>query len=142
LQNLVTIVVRFILTTIKMVKKILMFGLIAGIFPAVSYAAIPVEYNANYKFQDTWTSITDSLVQMDATRKLGADIQPSVFLTLNQDFQKVFDFFPKDTSFKLVYQQCLSSSRTLSQLPNFNGANYNQLEAFFSSCFQPLQDVI
>ncbi|HMT26887.1 MAG TPA: PKD domain-containing protein, partial [Candidatus Absconditabacterales bacterium] len=107
-----------------------------------SRAAIPVEYNANYQFQANWSKILETLVQLEATRKTGGEIQPTIFLQLNLDFQKVFEFFPPETSFKTTYQQCLSSSQNLASLPNFNGANYNQLENFFSYCSQPLQSII
>lgn len=126
----------------KHLQKTLISAITSIMLLGFSHAQVPAEYLPNYQFQDARKQVQDILIQLDASRRVGAPILPATFSELSQNFQRAFGYFPQDPNFKVVYQQCQASSQGLAQLPNFSGPNINALENFFSVCFDPLQEVI
>lgn len=100
-------------------------------------AAIPVEYRPNYKIEAQRNEVQDLLVKIQAAKQVGSNIDTSLFTKLYNDFDFVFDYFPKKPEFKTVYEQCLITAQTLSR-----GFDYNNFSLFSNNCFDPLQSII
>lgn len=101
------------------------------------FAQVEQEYIANYAIATEWTQIQNLFVDIEAATKVGQDIDSAKFTQLNQYFTKVFDYFPQDYAFKLVYEQCKSLSQKL-------GANYsyNTLSSFMDNCHKPFNTIV
>ena len=104
---------------------------------AETSAAIPVEYRPNYKIERQWSEILDILVKIQAAKQVGGNIDATLFTKLYDDFEVVFDYFPKKPEFKTVYEQCMITTQTLS-----NGFDYNNFSLFSNNCYDPLQAII
>jgi hypothetical protein len=50
---------------------------------------------------------------------------------------KVFDYFPQDYTFKLVYEQCKSLSKKLGV-----SYSYNLLSSFMDNCHKPFNNIV
>jgi hypothetical protein len=59
---------------------------------------------------------------------------------LNASFQSVLPKFPQEYTFKVVYQQCLTLSQSLTTYSNVD--YQNKLSAFMTSCYKPFSDIL
>lgn len=104
---------------------------------SVASAQIPDEYNANYKIKTNRDKIQSLLVQIEASKKVGNDVAPSVFQNLNSSFSQVFPFFPQQNTYKIVYEQCNQLSKALSTQYEFG-----KFTSFIDGCFDPLNTIL
>lgn len=102
-----------------------------------SFAQIPSEYLPNSHINTAWTSILNTLTELQAYRKTGNDVPASMFATLNTNFKTVFKYFPNNPSYNLIYKQCeLTTSKLTSSV------NYDDYNTFVSKCFDPLSNIL
>lgn len=118
------------------IKKLLLLSL-SFISTGIAFASIPDYYIANYEIQDDWNKISEIFVNIEAANKIWQTISQDVFSDLNLHFNKVFDKFPQDYNFKVVYRQCLETTNTLSQ--EYSRTN---LVVFMENCYSPLNDIL
>jgi PKD repeat protein len=101
------------------------------------FAAIPSEYNANYKISWPWDQVNEAMVKIEALRKTGTKVPPSLFSQLNSQFQAVFQYLPQTPNDKLIYEQCRITSQKLS-----TAYTYDDFNGFYNQCYTPLLDII
>ncbi len=101
------------------------------------FAAIPSEYNANYRISWPWEQVNEAMVKIEALRKTGTDVPPSLFSALNSQFQSVFQYLPQNPNDKLIYEQCRITSQRLS-----TAYTYDDFNSFYNQCYTPLLDII
>ncbi|MCF7834746.1 PKD domain-containing protein [Candidatus Gracilibacteria bacterium] len=100
-------------------------------------SSVPKEYIANYKISSDREKIQQLLVEIESANKIGAEIPASKFGDLNSSFNSIFQYFPQDYDFKVVYQQCLTLSQDLSF-----GYTYNKLVSFMDNCYKPFKQIL
>jgi hypothetical protein len=77
------------------------------------------------------------MVRIEALRKTGGTIPPSLFSQLNTNFQSVFNYLPQDPDQKIIYEQCRITTQKLS-----TNYNYDDFTTFYNQCYGPLMDII
>jgi hypothetical protein len=76
-------------------------------------------------------------VKIDAKTKLGEPIDKSIFLDLYSSFEAVFPHFPQNYEFKVIYEQCLLTTKDLS-----TAYSLQKLSAFTEKCSQPFSNIV
>ena len=117
--------------------KIVIFWLYLAYSIGWVFAAIPNEYNANYRISGPWEQVNDAMVKIEALRKTGTQIPSSLFSQLNTQFQSVFQYLPQFPNDKLIYEQCRITSQRLS-----TAYTYDDFNGFYNQCYTPLLDII
>lgn len=102
-----------------------------------SFAAVPSEYYPNYKIQASWDQIVEHMVKIEAYKQTWNDIPPAIFADLNKSFKKVFTYFPQSANNKVVYEQCLLTTKNLS-----TKYQYDKFLVFRDRCFDPINKII
>lgn len=100
-------------------KKVL-FLLSCFLFFWYSFASVPSYYIANYQIDSDLEKIENALIDIDANSNLWVEIERSVFLDFYNWLDSVQSYLPQDYSFQVVYNQCLTLSKSLSQQYNLN----------------------
>jgi PKD repeat protein len=72
------------------------------------------------------------MVKIEALRKTGTEVPPSLFSQLNGQFNAVFQYLPQTPNEKLIYEKCRITSQRLSTAYNY----------FYNQCYTPLLDII
>lgn len=103
----------------------------------MGFAQIPAEYLPNSHINNAWTSILDTLTELQAYRKTGNDVPPSMFSTLNGSFKTAFKYFPSNPSYNVIYKQCDITTAKLS-----SKVVYEDYNTFVSKCFDPLSAIL
>ncbi|HKL44223.1 MAG TPA: PKD domain-containing protein [Candidatus Absconditabacterales bacterium] len=121
--------------TKKIIKNLLTSLSLIGL--GVTFAAIPNQYIANHDIVDDREQISQIFVQIEANNKIGEQTPTSTFSTLNQSFSNIFNRFPQDYDFQVIYQQCLSLTNSLG-----NVYNYNTFASFMDNCYKPFTQIL
>lgn len=116
---------------------IVFFSYIISFGSSQTSSSVPKEYIANYKISSDREKIQQLLVEIESANKIWSEIPASKFGDLNTSFSNIFQYFPQDYDFKIVYQQCLSLSQELSF-----GYTYNKLVSFMDNCYKPLKQIL
>jgi len=77
------------------------------------------------------------MVKIEALRKTGTTIPPSLFSALNTQFQSVFQYLPQSPNDRLTYEQCRITTQRLSTT-----YTYDDFSTFYNQCYTPLLDII
>lgn len=103
----------------------------------VSFAQIPTEYLPNSHINSAWTSILNTLTELQAYKKTGNDVPASMFASLNANFKTAFQYFPSNPSYNVIYKQCdITTAKLAKQV------NYDDYNIFISKCFDPLSNIL
>lgn len=121
--------------TKKIIKNLLTSLSLIGL--GVTFAAIPNQYIANHDIVDDREQISQIFVQIEANNKIWEQTPTSTFSTLNQSFSNIFNRFPQDYDFQVIYQQCLSLTNSLG-----NVYNYNTFASFMDNCYKPFTQIL
>lgn len=103
-------------------------------------AGIPNEYKPNYETSASRDTILGTFVEIDAANKIWKQIPKSKILDLNSNFQKVFPKYPQDYTFKVIYEQCIQLSDSLSRYSSWQ--YLNQMTSFVNNCQKKLTEII
>lgn len=124
---------------IKNIKKIIKisFILVPILTLGISFWSVPNEYIANYDIKDDRQQISNIFIQIEANNKIWTQTPLSTFKKLHQSFSNIFPQFPQDYDFKVVYEQCLQLSNSLS---NIN--SYNTFASFMDNCYKPFSQIL
>jgi hypothetical protein len=74
---------------------------------------VPEEYYPNYHIDKEWEELLDYFVEVEASSKVGAELQEQLFRDILRTFDIVFDYFPQSSSNEIIYRQCKISAREL-----------------------------
>ena len=122
----------------KIFKTAFTLGLfIIGVFWFTTAQSVPAEFYPNYTIQTDWNKIQEHFVQIEAAQRIWATISSEIFKELNTRFKVVFPAFPQDYNFKVIYEQCIQLSSSLSD-------NYSEtiFQGFMNNCYKPLNQTI
>jgi len=100
-------------------------------------AQVPEEYYPNFHIDDEWELLLDYFVEVEASTKVGAELQEELFRDILDVFESIFDYFPQSSKNEIVYRQCKISARELS-----SQVSRSKYSTFKDRCFAPLGQLI
>lgn len=102
-----------------------------------AFWAVPDYYRANYSISKDWENIKKIFVEIEANNQIWDITPPETFISLNNSFNHVFQTFPQEYKFQIVYQKCKSLSQTL-----WVWFETNTFASFMDNCFKPLSTIL
>lgn len=120
-------------------KSILITSCIAllWVFSSNAHADVPAEYYPNYQIADSYESLLDLFVEVEAISSIGEDIPASLFSEMNQVFGRVFPYLPQTSNNQIIYRQCELLTQELT-----SGVDSLKYLRFKDRCFTPLGWII
>lgn len=118
-------------------KKLGTLLVILAVFLFSKTFAISQEYYPNYKIDKPWNEIIQLLTKIEAYNGAWKTPPANIFSTLNKDFKTVFNYFPSDPNYKIVYEQCLLTTESL-----VGWVNYDKYLIFRDRCFDSLNKIL
>lgn len=103
---------------------------------------VPNDYRANYEIKTGWDATLGLFVQIDSLMNMTQDIPSTKFGELNSHFAVLFQKFPQDFAFRVVYDQCRQVTTLLSSLPSNNPQYQSTLSSYLTNCYKPLTDIL
>lgn len=108
-----------------------------------SASGVPDSYKANNEIKADRDATLWVFVEIDASIKtsdINNPIPQAKFSALHWYFTNLFSVFPQDYEFKVIYQQCLNLSESLSHHTSNN--YWSLLSSFMSNCYSPFSDIL
>jgi len=121
----------------KLLSTVLLSVYIALSPVALIFAQIPSDYLPNSHINSAWTSILNTLTELQAYKKTGNDVPSSMFSILNRNFKTAFKYFPNNPNYNLIYKQCDITTAKLA-----SAVTYEDYNIFISKCFDPLSNIL
>lgn len=106
-------------------------------FVNIAFGAVPKEYEPNYKIKTNWDNVLADMVKIDAYKQTGTDIPTAIFSNLNKNFNQIFSHFPQTANNKVIYEQCLITTKNLS-----SKYQYDKFLVFRDRCFEPINKIM
>lgn len=98
-----------------------------------------VYYEPNSDIQSYIDDVNDKMTQISSSMKVEANIPISTFSALENNFNILKDKLPQKNEFKIIYQNCLLSSRKMQNVAN--DSYKSDLSTFNSQCFSPWKEI-
>lgn len=98
---------------------------------------LSAEYYPNYKINDQWENVLQDLIKVKAYKQTWNDVPEELFSNLNSNFKQIFNYFPQNPEYKVVYDQCLITTNVLRK-----DYDYDDFLTFNDRCFEPLNGII
>ena len=123
----------------KKIALILLACFVTSITPVFwqYWSDLPEEYYPNFHIQEEWEQLLDYFIDVEASRKVGADLEADVFWDMHDIFRNIFDYFPQSSTNEVIYRQCEIITDELSievTRPKYT--------TFKERCYEPLGDII
>lgn len=96
-------------------------------------------YEPNSDIQPYIDDVNDKMTRIAASVKVNEEVSPSVFSSLESNFQLLKNKLPQKNEFKIIYQNCILASK---KMQNRSKKTYKwDLSVFNSQCFSPWKDI-
>lgn len=101
------------------------------------FATVPQEYYPNYQVSDSYETLLELFIEVEAISSVGDAIPSSLFLEMNQIFERVFPYFPQNSTNQIIYRQCELITQELS-----SWVDRLKYLKFQDRCYNPLWWII
>lgn len=98
---------------------------------------VPDEYLPNYHIAEERDGLLSLIIEIEASQKVGAEMDKTQFTKLQTIFQKVFQYFPSTPQNDLIYKQCDLTTKSLA-----TEVTRNDYAIFKERCFTPIGNLI